>query len=332
MIKDNEICFIVQGPIYNNGSQKTSKTILSIRKYYPNSEIILSTWNGENYSGLDFDEIVISNDPGGFNAIDVWNDKVFTVNTNRQIKSTFEALKKTKKKYVAKIRSDSLIVNNNLINLLANKYEKFRHTFFNSRIITLPSYNPKKPIYGSTKNKIYISLNVPDWYFIGHYEDIFNFFDIEYQKISDFSTQKVNGVFKAGSIGPTEQYLVYKLIQKNNLDIEIKISNKKLENKLIKISNEILVSNFTFYSSNKLGIINQKYLHSSYGNYPIRSAGMFTRNEWIKIYNNYSQINLKFSFYYLEKIVYFILFNIRIILVLHSNRTYNFIRKIKNRK
>ena len=51
-IKSEEISVIVQGPIHK---KRTKKTLQSIRTNLPNAEIILSTWEGSDVKGLDFD-------------------------------------------------------------------------------------------------------------------------------------------------------------------------------------------------------------------------------------------------------------------------------------
>jgi len=47
MIQSNEISFVIQGPIVPDGPFSTINVCGSIRKYFPDSEIVLSTWENE---------------------------------------------------------------------------------------------------------------------------------------------------------------------------------------------------------------------------------------------------------------------------------------------
>jgi hypothetical protein len=331
MIDSEQICFIVQGPIYKDIDVSTKKTIESIRKFYPKSFVVLSTWENEIISDLDYDKLVLSKDIEGIKMLDIWNERPISVNTNRQIVSTMNAIKKTNKPYIAKIRSDSLITNSNLKELLKQDYESFKNTFFENRILSLPALNPKKPLIGGKKVKIHSSLTLPDWYFIGQYNDIYNFFDLELQHEKDLKGDKINGLHCMQNNLSSEQYLFFKFFQKNNQDIKIEVSENKLYGDVHKI-NELLVSNFSFHSSKELGISNQKYPKSSYGSEPILSSGLFTRNEWIRMYNNHAIKKLKTNHYLLEQIIYKIQYNLRFI-IFHLNKDlYIRYRDLKNRK
>ena len=56
-----DISVIVQGAINKN---ETIKCLQSIRQYLPGAEIILSTWEGSNITDLDYDNLILSKDPG----------------------------------------------------------------------------------------------------------------------------------------------------------------------------------------------------------------------------------------------------------------------------
>jgi hypothetical protein len=55
-----ELTFVVQGKVQGN----TRRCLESIRQFYPQSKIILSTWVGEPFAGLEYDAVVQSEDPG----------------------------------------------------------------------------------------------------------------------------------------------------------------------------------------------------------------------------------------------------------------------------
>ena len=84
-----------------------------IRKYLPKSKIILSTWDGSNVNGLDYDIVIFNKDPGG--SLCSANDDKILNNVNREIVSTLAGLKVCKTKYVFKIRSDLIIKSNKIL-------------------------------------------------------------------------------------------------------------------------------------------------------------------------------------------------------------------------
>ena len=49
-IDSKDISIIVQGQLFKSEQSSTLDVLLSIRKYYPNAEVILSTWSGSEIS------------------------------------------------------------------------------------------------------------------------------------------------------------------------------------------------------------------------------------------------------------------------------------------
>ena len=60
MIDSKDISVVVQGAVNKN---ETPKCLKSIRKFLPNAEIILSTWEGSDTKNLDYDILVLNKDP-----------------------------------------------------------------------------------------------------------------------------------------------------------------------------------------------------------------------------------------------------------------------------
>jgi hypothetical protein len=101
MIDFKDISVVVQGPVIGkNANKKTERhtelCLESIRKYLPGAYIILSTWKGSDFSGLDYDSVVENDDPGG----NIMGD--FSKNCFRQIVSSLNGLKTVKTKYALK--------------------------------------------------------------------------------------------------------------------------------------------------------------------------------------------------------------------------------------
>lgn len=110
MTRASDVSVIVQGPIVRAAADPesdflTRDVILSVRKYLPEAQIIVSTWEGANVAGLAADEVVFSTDPG---AIAPNPDHPTRLNNvNRQLVSTSRGLAKADRPYTLKLRTDS---------------------------------------------------------------------------------------------------------------------------------------------------------------------------------------------------------------------------------
>jgi hypothetical protein len=107
MIDSREISVVVQGPIARGAGREavTSEVMASIRQHLPQAQLILSTWRGENVSGLAPDELVFTDDPGAVVANPDFPTR--SNNVNRQLVSTSNGLKRASRKYALKLRSDT---------------------------------------------------------------------------------------------------------------------------------------------------------------------------------------------------------------------------------
>ena len=145
-IDTSKLTFIFQGPVINKTEFK--KSINSVRKFFPKSKIILSTWKGQNFDTLDVDHLLLNDDPGP-GPYDSLNNKIRKNNINRQLISTLNGLKNVKTIYSIKIRTDLFFTSDNLLNLLMN-IEKIKNDFFfKSKIIVLSDFsmNPQRKIH-----------------------------------------------------------------------------------------------------------------------------------------------------------------------------------------
>ncbi len=264
MIENHEITFVIQGPVssYEGRNQNNSVTrqlIESIRKFYPESFIILSTWNNQNdldqYEKI-VDIIIKSEDPGPIGTKQSWFS-----NINRQIVSTRNGLEKSTTKYSAKIRSDFFF----------NQYFDFKQYFsqknvFNDSLdlfkdrILMCTYKGHYPLF-----PYYIS----DWFHLGLTNDLFDLWDIplatdtdaEYYSDSEgysffkipfsFTTEKVNSRLHS------EQYIFTTFLKKKGGDFNLGYKDFGLKD-FIK-SYKLIRGNFQFVSRYNLGLRSYKY-------------------------------------------------------------------------
>lgn len=159
-IDTKDISAVVQGAI---NKDITKFTLKSIRKYLPGAKIILSTWEGSDVSNLEYDDLLLNKDPGGQDGA---RGKGMD-NTNRQIVSTLNGLKKSKTKYTIKIRTDFILIGNNFLKFFGkfNKYSNDKQfKLFNNRILIPAIY--KYPFW------------MLDFVFFGETEDLIKLYDI----------------------------------------------------------------------------------------------------------------------------------------------------------
>ena len=68
LVDNKDITVVVQGAV---DREKTPICLQSIRRMLPGAFIILSTWEGTDVDGLEYDDVVLSEDPGGFDEFNI---------------------------------------------------------------------------------------------------------------------------------------------------------------------------------------------------------------------------------------------------------------------
>jgi len=141
-ITNEQISFVVQGPVQASVERQqnvgiTQQCLQSIRHFFPDSPIILSTWKGQNLDGLTADTILELDDPGP-NCI-FEDGKLKKLNNNRQLYSSHMGLKQVTTEYAVKIRTDNKLISRNFVTL----YEKYADIprqagfdYLSSRVVT----------------------------------------------------------------------------------------------------------------------------------------------------------------------------------------------------
>jgi WavE lipopolysaccharide synthesis len=90
-----QLSFVVQGAVAR-GAFSTRQVCAAIRRWFPGSEIVVSTWRGQDVDGIDADQVVRSEDPGPLPSAH---------NTNRQLVSSREGVRRASNPLVVKLRS-----------------------------------------------------------------------------------------------------------------------------------------------------------------------------------------------------------------------------------
>ncbi|MDO6526828.1 WavE lipopolysaccharide synthesis family protein [Motilimonas sp. 1_MG-2023] len=117
MSQFEHISVIVQGPVQNTPDRThheagiTQRCLSSIRTFLPGARIILSTWTNQDLTGLEYDELVISDDPGQN------TDGFCPKNYYRQITSSKAGLSRVTTPYAVKLRTDNFLIGNEFVAL-----------------------------------------------------------------------------------------------------------------------------------------------------------------------------------------------------------------------
>jgi len=253
----NDLSIVIQGRVLGNPNdpyekQHTASAIASIRNLMPDAEIILSTWEGSDHSYLDYDKLVLNEDPGGtaYNE----HQPEFLNNNNRQIVSTYNGLKAATRKYAIKQR----VI-----------------------ILTQFSRNPRR---------IPQLIHPSDLFQFGLREDLLDLWDIPLQpepettrafpleyRIINNSLENSFYRMKFGS----EQYIWYALCKKHGLDLELKHFGDISTDKIVQ-SEESIMNNFMIADARAIGVLLPKrFIH-----YPYKD--LYTIEEWNDLAKRYA--------------------------------------------
>lgn len=234
MIRSCDLSVVVQGAVVKK-ENLTQKVCESIRKFLPNSEIILSTWRESDVSAIDYDLLIENEDPGSMESFYHGHDSVPTVNNfNRQIVSSLNGIRSATRKYVMKLRSDSMLVGDVFLDLY-NRYSDNESK--------VGCFEPRNA-WGNFENQ----LSLCDFWFIGRKEDLLKLWDIELYKNGYVDERDIIG----------EEYLAAMVIyNKYGISVSDFISDSyKYRDSLYKF---VLRDDFIILPTRKTGIVCEKY-------------------------------------------------------------------------
>jgi len=326
-----DISVVVQGPIMGtiNGKNEDRHTYLclkSIRKFLPGATIILSTWESADTTGLDYDFVIKSKDPGYYIISDCVPGAIRNDSSNRQIISTMAGLKLCKTKFSIKMRSDLIFKNSNFLKY----YRKFsdlpfdeNYKLLKKRILAITTVNPNR--------KFKHPFSMCDWFFFGLTEDLINIFDVPLVSDKTLKGDKINNYYSITNNYSTEQYFWFSFISKYK---KIPFNNFiDTTNNNIETSEKYFVNNCILLSAWRAGIDCLKYPGASYAQIPCLSySGLYTYNDYKKMLNKYANNNLVIVPNLFEETVYFIVYNLRFYVKQKNPKIHDFICKLVNPK
>lgn len=263
-ISSKDISIIVQGGIEKN---ITAEVLRTIRNVFPNSQVILSTWETSDVSGLDFDEVVFSADVGK-SYFSVYRASGGGNNVNRQIASSKAGVELATRKYILKTRTDIVFKNANFLNV----YQKYME----SGVIWQKGRIAINNFYTRNPRMFPLSYHPSDWITFGYAEDIKNYYNIP---LLDH-----NFVPKVAYTLCPEAYIFTEYLAKRGLDLA-------KYNSIIK-TEELLAKCFVVIDIDKFEIVFTKYDPNRFHD----RFSLISYKKWKILYNHYN---------YNEQIIYF---------------------------
>jgi hypothetical protein len=255
-----KISFVVQGPVLKEsdaGVYSTFEVLNSIRTNYKDAEIVLSTWKESDITGLDYDQLVLSDDPGGYTHFGVQN------NCNRLILSSRSGIEKASNRYVVKTRSDILFTGPEINDKLKFiEPVKSEYGIFNKMVLSTNFY-VRNPI------KLNLVFHPSDILLIGEREDLLSYFDVPLAPRNFYINDD-----ESTRIVPEQYFFVHSILKKRNIDFHIpRWGYTKL--KYFTESEKYLFNNFTIFDTSELGVQFPDRLYSVFmadANYTLSEA------------------------------------------------------------
>lgn len=286
MIKPNDISVVVQGPIAGKPDDSyevrlTLRCLESVREHLPGAEIILSTWRGANVSGLSYDVLVESDDPGALSSSAEPDHPVF-YNANRQIVCTKAGLLAATKPYAMKLRSDMLLTTTGFLNFFG-KYEARNEKWkiLKDRVVTCTFYsrNPRR--------KYPHPFHPSDWFHFGRREDVLNIWDIPLAPEPETSRWYDTHPHPPNDPEPMKMFR-YSVEQYTWVTFLRKHGEVQFDHKTDVDHDAINVSELTI--ANNLVLVEAEELQLKFIKYPVSKtdwATLYTHGEWLRLYKKY---------------------------------------------
>lgn len=289
-INPEEISVVIQGPIYGTPADPyekrfTQRSCESIRKTLPGAEIILSTWENSVVDGLDYDRLIINQDPG-FNYMTL-DGIVRPNNTNRMILSSVNGIKAATKKYCIKMRSDMVILKDDLLELFGVYTNYAEGRAVNERIVTLSATHPVRGAH--------CAFAVNDWFSLGLKEDLQRVWDVPLQADSDFIKRKDQEYPSWEDNVVAEQYVWTTFLKKTDYyQDKIKLSSMKdLSYNAIGIFEQSIAENLVITTADILKVNSLKLPNRNYVRRDFMKMSCYTHREWKSLYNRYCNGRLR---------------------------------------
>lgn len=284
------ITVVVQGPVQNYKGRThheegiTLRCLASIRQHLPGAKIILSTWPGQDLDGLDYDKLVISDDPGQ-NA-----DAFCPVNYYRQILSTKAGLKQVETPYAVKLRSDNFLTGNEFVALQQAfpSVEKTDQAFAEKVVINAN-------LFRRTSHGQRVIMSPSDFFYYGRTSDLLKIWDQPVFEQQPFGQELAE---MATLVAPNDQQLeaeqaYCQIWLKALLPEKAPLMRHRFDNNAQSIAfwERFLASNIIIADPQHSGIGLRKISVRK-----LKRANEYSHYDWLKLYRKYCDPSLKIPF------------------------------------
>lgn len=272
-IDPREIDVVIQGAIAGKPTDParlrlTAQCLGSLRTYLPGARLILSTWEGADVAGLDFDELVVSKDPGAQNLRKRYR-RVPPLNLNRQLVSTQAGLAITERPYALKFRTDMTLSHANFLTYW-NRHPKRcpQWKIFEDRILVGSNFTTSPYRFGRQ------AFGISDWASFGRREDVQRLwsappFPDEYMHYFFDNNEKVHPFYRAPMRYSAEQYIWLSALRTHSRipfrhQWDFNMGNAPIHN-LTLANNMMVLDNWRFglrFRKYGLGLINKLNMYS----------------------------------------------------------------------
>ncbi|RJG49547.1 WavE lipopolysaccharide synthesis family protein [Motilimonas pumila] len=284
-----DITVVVQGPVqaYDERSIDegiTHHCLKSVRQYLPGAHIILSTWHEQDLSGLDYDELVLNDDPGRNIRHYTKNNKPRILNNNRQIVSTINGLKSVKTPYAIKLRTDNYLTSSNFLALLEQYTERAEQDkVFDQKVVITNTFSRK------LAKGLPVAYHLSDFFYFGLTRDLVKLWDISL--LEDYNLQQQglpNPHYPYFPIDCTQ--LFWHLGLKNfDYDTKLKHLHDLSDNKQL-AQDKFIASNLVIASPEELGLgLCKKFLGKARVNRVTGVASFYQQEDLRWLINQYCQ-------------------------------------------
>lgn len=286
------LSIIFQGAVIheNRLCRDVIENITITRRYFPEAEIILSTWalSAQLYRQLQdslstLRIIIIENeDPGPL----VYREREtgWVTNINRMIVSSRQGIRRATHHDVVKLRTDSRLYNRNIAFFLRHRKEEEQmyprdqdYSLFRQRVINGNLFAR------NARGYMPYLFHPGDILLAGKKQDLLDLFDIPLADKSIFEVCFCFSIFSLMRYVP-EQYIWVRYIEKMTGVNEFP-GNSFTSEKLKEASEKFYINNFVPYSSEDLGFLWSK--HSEvYKNKGLSSV--YTTEDWVALHHKHS--------------------------------------------
>lgn len=302
----SDITVVVQGPVqtFSDRPQEpniTHKCLASIRQHLPGAHILLSTWPDQDLTGLDYDTLVVSEDPGSNSRNYTLKGQAQKYNNNRQIVSSCEGLKRVTTRYAMKLRSDNFLTGNGFV-ALQKQYPKRsdQYRFFQEHVVVCDVFTRRYA-------KGYpVAFHVSDFFYFGRTEDVLALWD--FPLFEDFQPSLATPIhpgFPDFVIDCTQALFLAalrKFDSRITLDSLLDNTSEKLE-----LSRHIIANNLIVASIDKIGLgLCQKFLGQARVSRASGQVAHLQFFEWEKSYQQYCDGDFVVGQYWQKSVPLFI--------------------------